>query len=98
MKDRNEMRALAVISEIGFGIAGPMVICTGLGFYLDGLWGTKPWLVLVGLGIGLVSMFATFYRLATAFPAGKPGKPAAKTDGTGPGTVDGDEYDNFDGE
>ncbi|HET7080217.1 MAG TPA: AtpZ/AtpI family protein [Chloroflexia bacterium] len=69
MRDRNSLRALAIAGEVGFGVAGPLVICTGLGWYLDGQWGTKPWLVLIGLGLGLLSMFATFYRLATAFPA-----------------------------
>ncbi len=68
------MRALAIAGELGFGVAGPLVICTGLGWYLDGQWGTRPWLVLIGLGIGLVGMFGTFYRLATAFPARIPKK------------------------
>src|SRR5690348_13211264 len=69
MRDRNSLRALAIAGEVGFGVAGPLVICTGLGWYLDGQWGTKPWLVLIGLALGLLSMFGTFYRLATAFPA-----------------------------
>ena len=69
MRDRNSLRALAIAGEVGFGIAGPLVVCTGLGWYLDGQWGTKPWLVLIGLALGLLSMVGTFYRLATAFPA-----------------------------
>jgi F0F1-type ATP synthase assembly protein I len=78
MRDRNSLRALAIAGEVGFGVAGPLVICTGLGWYLDGQWGTKPWLVLIGLALGLLSMFGTFYRLATAFPAqSRPAKPAA---------------------
>ena len=68
MRDRNSLRALAIAGEVGFGVAGPLVICTGLGWYLDGEWGTKPWFVLIGLALGLLSMFGTFYRLATAFP------------------------------
>lgn len=74
MRDRDSVRALAIAGELGFGVAGPLVVCTGLGWYLDGQWGTRPWLVLIGLGIGLVSMFGTFYRLATAFPARTPKK------------------------
>jgi len=88
MRDRNSLRALAIAGEVGFGIAGPLVICTGLGWYLDGQWGTKPWFVLIGLGLGLLSMVGTFYRLATAFPAqSRPAKrapaPPATTDPLG---------------
>src|SRR6476646_8747528 len=73
MRDRDSITALGIASELGFGIAGPMVVCTGLGWYLDGQFGTGHWLVMVGLLFGLMGAGYTFYRLATAFPARKPG-------------------------
>jgi F0F1-type ATP synthase assembly protein I len=79
MRDRDSITALGIASELGFGIAGPMVVCTGLGWYLDGRFGTGHWLVMIGLLLGLMGAGYTFYRLATAFPARKPG--AAKQAG-----------------
>ncbi|MDQ2807917.1 MAG: AtpZ/AtpI family protein [Chloroflexota bacterium] len=74
MRNRDELRALALISEIGIGVAGPMVVCTGLGWWLDGKFGTDHWLVMIGLLVGLLGAGYSFYRLATAFPAGQAGK------------------------
>jgi F0F1-type ATP synthase assembly protein I len=76
MRDRDSITALGIASELGFGIAGPMVVCTGLGWYLDGQFGTGHWLVMLGLLLGLMGAGYTFYRLATAFPARKPGAAA----------------------
>ncbi len=92
--NQDSMKAMALAGELGFGVAGPLVVCTGLGWYLDGLWSTGHWLVMTGLLIGIVSTIGTFYRLATAFPArtppkkGAPGpaKPAAGTDETESGS------------
>jgi F0F1-type ATP synthase assembly protein I len=77
MRDRDSITALGIASELGFGIAGPMVVCTGLGWYLDGQFGTGHWLVMIGLLFGLMGAGYTFYRLATAFPTRKPGATAA---------------------
>ena len=65
---------MAVAGELGFGVAGPFVVCTGVGWWLDTQLGTGHWLVLTGLLIGIVSTIGTFYRLATAFPARTPPK------------------------
>jgi F0F1-type ATP synthase assembly protein I len=77
MRNRDELTAWALSSELGFGIAGPLVACTGLGWWLDGQLGTDHWLVMIGLLIGLVSTVYTFYRLATAFPARRPATKSA---------------------
>lgn len=69
--DRESLSAMALVGELGFGVAIPFVVCTGLGWWLDDQWGTKPWLVMTGLLIGILSTIGTFYRLATAFPAGR---------------------------
>ncbi|HUS16497.1 MAG TPA: AtpZ/AtpI family protein [Chloroflexia bacterium] len=82
MRNRDELRALALISELGFGVAGPLVVFTAGGWWLDGQLGTGHWLVMIGLGLGLLGAGWTFYRLATAFPARTPGgkRPAAGAD------------------
>src|SRR5690349_912184 len=72
--DRDQMTAVAVAGELGFGIAGPFVVCTGLGWWLDGQFNTGHLFVLIGLLIGIVSTIGTFYRLATAFPTRPPPK------------------------
>ena len=88
MRNRDEIRALALISEIGIGVAGPMVVCTGVGWWLDGQLGTDHWLVMIGLLIGLVGAGYSFYRLATAFPARQPAKKSATPPADGADTND----------
>jgi len=77
MRNRDELKAFALISELGFGVAVPLALCTGLGWWLDGQLGTDHWLVMLGLLIGLISAGYTFYRLATAFPARRPATKSA---------------------
>ncbi len=85
MRDHNResMRAWALAGELGYGIAGPLVFCTGLGWWLDGQLGTGHWLVMAGLLLGLISTVGTFYRLATAYPARTPPKRPAPAAGGG---------------
>jgi len=75
---------MAVAGELGFGVAGPLVVCTGLGWWLDGQLGTGHLFVLTGLLVGIISIIGTFYRLATAFPARTPPKKGS----TGPAPTD----------
>lgn len=39
---------------LGLELAGAVAGLTLLGYWLDGRWGTAPWLMLAGLAIGLV--------------------------------------------
>jgi F0F1-type ATP synthase assembly protein I len=37
-------------------------VFTGLGIWLDGKWGTSPWLTLVGVLFGMTGGFISFFR------------------------------------
>ena len=58
-----DFKALAMISQIGLSF----VVCIGIGFflgrYLDGWLGTTPWLMLVGILLGIASAFKMLFDL-----------------------------------
>lgn len=64
-KDRNDwsraVREAAPYLTIGTTFAASVLLGVGLGYWLDRKWGTSPWLLLVGSGIGL---FAGFYQFS----------------------------------
>jgi hypothetical protein len=57
------MRALGLAAELGFGIACPMLVCIGGGYWADQQFNTKPVLVLLGILGGLVLAFGAMYNL-----------------------------------
>jgi ATP synthase protein I len=65
--DRRWVRQLGVLSGVGL----TLVISTVLGFWggyvLDQRLGTAPWLMLVGLLLGIVSGFVNLFRAAGLF-------------------------------
>ncbi len=63
-------------AQAGSMIVAPMLGLGGLGYYLDGRCGTKPWLLLAGLIAGMIGGFISFFRLVLP-PGGR---------GTGAGT------------
>lgn len=56
--------ALVYASQIGFSIACPMVLFIGGGAWLDNRLGWGPWLLLVGVILGIASAGALFYQIA----------------------------------
>jgi F0F1-type ATP synthase assembly protein I len=52
-------------------IALQAVIPAGLGYWLDQRWGTFPWLLVIGAGLGLAIMLRELIRLTT--PPASPG-------------------------
>ncbi len=63
--DNNAMgAALVYASQIGFSIACPMVVFIGGGAWLDNRLGWGPWLLLVGVILGIASAGALFYQIA----------------------------------
>jgi len=54
--------ALAELSSIGFAMVLATVIGLVGGYYADKWLGTKPWLLLIGLGFGIVAGFVIFFR------------------------------------
>ena len=51
---QNIWQALSLAWELGFIIAIPLVIFGTIGKYADGVFGTKPWLTLIGILIAIV--------------------------------------------
>jgi hypothetical protein len=74
MKDRAGLQSLALVAQLGFSIACPMVAFIGGGAWLDGQLGTVPWLLFVGIVLGLVSAGAALYQL-TKVPVSRRGGP-----------------------
>ena len=74
--DRRGIRQLGVLSGVGL----TLVISTVLGFWggrvLDRWLGTAPWLMLVGLLLGIVSGFVNLFRAAGIF-----GREGERTEG-----------------
>jgi F0F1-type ATP synthase assembly protein I len=56
------VRAFAVGSTMIFQFAAALVLGILGGRYLDGLWGTGPWMSLLGLLVGLASGMIIIYR------------------------------------
>lgn len=59
----NHWNTLALAGQLGWIIAGPLVVFALLGRYLDRLWGTTPLLLLVGIVLALVASSILVYRM-----------------------------------
>ena len=50
-------------AQISGMLIGPMLAFGAIGYWLDGRFGTKPWLLLAGLILGMIGGFMNFFRL-----------------------------------
>jgi ATP synthase protein I len=61
------MRAVGLVSGLGFMLAAMTVLGAWLGHYLDGRWGTTPWLTLAGtlggMGAGFMEVVAVLKQV-----------------------------------
>ena len=57
--------AISFMAQLGFTMAGCIVIGVLLGRWLDGLLGTSPWMVLVCSLLGVVAAFMSIYKIAS---------------------------------
>jgi ATP synthase protein I len=60
--DKSAWSALAELSSVGFAMVTATVIGLVGGYYLDRWLGTKPWLLLLGLGFGIAAGFVMLFR------------------------------------
>jgi len=61
----------ARITSISLELVIPVLV----GYWLDQRWGTHPWLVLVGAGLGFAAATLSLMRLAKPPETGPPSKP-----------------------
>src|SRR4030095_11527666 len=60
--EESSWKALAELSSIGMTLVLATVIGLAIGYYLDRWLGTSPWLVMIGLGLGIAAGFVNFFR------------------------------------
>ena len=60
-KDRKLLRVLGALSTVGITLVVATVIGYLIGHYLDGRYGTTPWLTLVFLLLGIAAGFKNLY-------------------------------------
>jgi len=60
-KDRKLLRMLGALSTVGITLVVSTVIGYFIGHYLDGRFGTTPWLTLVFLLLGIAAGFKNLY-------------------------------------
>ncbi len=61
---RTALSQLAPYMELGVQLAGAMVIFGGIGWWLDGKLGTKPWLLALGCVLGATGGMIHLIRMA----------------------------------
>lgn len=54
-EDLRYLRELAYYASIGLSVSLSIFIGLGIGVYLDGKFGCRPWLTLIGLGLGIAA-------------------------------------------
>jgi ATP synthase protein I len=62
-----DFRRLAEISSIGLVLPSSIVVGLFLGYLLDKLLGTAPWMLLIFLLLGIVSGFLSLFRALRKF-------------------------------
>jgi len=60
--EESSWKALAELSSIGMTLVLATVIGLAAGYYLDRWLGTSPWLIMIGLGLGIGAGFVNFFR------------------------------------
>ncbi len=59
----NTWQLIGQLSTIGMSFVFALVIGFGVGYWLDGVLGTKPWLAFVGFFLGLAAGVLNVYRV-----------------------------------
>jgi ATP synthase protein I len=60
--DQGTWKALGELSSIGLALVLATVIGLVGGYYADRLLGTSPWLLLLGLALGIAAGFVNLFR------------------------------------
>jgi len=65
------------ISSVGFA----MVLPAALGYWLDGKWGTSPWLVISGACLGFLASMLELLKLVRLLDKPRPDSGASRRNG-----------------
>ncbi len=60
---KKTVKDLAFFSSMGLAMALSIVIGAGLGYYIDEKFGTNPWGLYIGLGLGIAAAFRNLFYL-----------------------------------
>ena len=60
--DQGAWKALGELSSVGLALVIATVIGLAGGYYADRLLGTSPWLLLLGLALGIAAGFVNLFR------------------------------------
>lgn len=60
--EKGTWKALGELSSIGMTLVVATVIGLVAGYYADRWLGTQPWLLLLGLGLGIAAGFVNLFR------------------------------------
>ena len=63
--DQGAWKALGELSSVGLALVICTVIGLAGGYYADHLLGTSPWLLLIGLVLGIAAGFVNLFRSVT---------------------------------
>ncbi len=70
VQDNSLAKALAMVAQLGFVVACPMLLFIGGGAWLDARLHTVPWLLLLGVLLGMLSAGGALYQV-TKLQSGK---------------------------
>jgi ATP synthase protein I len=60
---RQLFRSLGLLSSVGISMVAASLIGLFIGIYLDEWFGTKPWMTIIWLGIGIAAGFRNIFIL-----------------------------------
>ena len=60
---KKTIKDLAYFSSIGFAMALSIAIGVVVGYYIDEKFGTDPWFLYIGLGLGIAAAFRNLYLM-----------------------------------
>ena len=82
--DKNTLRVFGLASQLGFSLAGPLVIFIGGGVFLDRHFHTTPLLILIGTLIGFVLSSVAFVDIVKRLPSTRSSRRAPPDGSSGP--------------
>jgi len=66
--DRPPLAEAMRLAQVGTMLVAPMLGLGGIGYLLDGRWGTKPWIMVAGLLLGMAGGFVNFVQIVISIP------------------------------